>query len=148
MTLIQYNYVSASLFILTCCIRGQRSVYGVFKLFGDLITFVLVLEPDGGPKLQRAAADQEEKERGIQWGDWWEREACENPQMYRGEEALIKPCICSAAPVSFACAPCVDSWVWFIFTHRFTVAFKRMVESETLNSNSMHDWLAYQVFFF
>lgn len=53
----------------------------------SLIPFVLAFDPDGGPKLQRAAAVQKEEKRGLQSGDRGGREARENPQMYCGESA-------------------------------------------------------------
>ena len=82
-----------------------------------LIVFVLAIDPDGGPKLKRAAADQEEKKRGLQWGDRWGREACENPQVYCGEPAVTEQHICPAVSTG---SVCVLVHLWF-FTHAYTL---------------------------
>lgn len=47
----------------------------------------MTFNPDGGTKLQRAAAIQKKEKRGLQWGDRGGREAWENPQVHRGESA-------------------------------------------------------------
>ncbi len=66
----------------------QSSVWRSRELRRVLIAFVLPLDTDGGPKLQRAAAVPKEEKRGLQWGDRGGREARENPQMYCGESAV------------------------------------------------------------
>lgn len=73
-------------------VEDVEAVYGLCEVCCVLIAFVLAFDTDGESKLQRAAAVQKEKKRGLQWGGRGGREAWENPQMYCGESAMCLGC--------------------------------------------------------
>lgn len=69
---------------------GVRAAWSQCQACGALIVFSLASDADAGSQLQRAAAVQKTKERWFQWRDGGGREEWENPQMYRGESAVME----------------------------------------------------------
>lgn len=60
------------------------------EVCGAVILFSFTSDADAGSELQRAAVVQKEEEGWFQWGEGGGGENRENPQMYRGESAVVE----------------------------------------------------------